>query len=285
MDTDERGSTASFGRTPSSEATGSSTNVAMVGLAGSEGQTSSVGQSPGASSGSALNVNVAPQRAAIQTSIEEALEPDDAMNGPQGASDFPVQGSILDVGSTGVEAGRSVALSNQFEALGNKQSRSRSPSVGPQTTKKTSGCGTPGQTVGGRISGRSTPKSGVRSSYGKIGGADARLDQLLLIASPGSRSNRSDFPEGPSIQDETLRPQLPDFMQDFMTPNQGLTPGSHSGPGGASPPGIMSPRFVSNPISRGEASSPRPVRDEHVSMMINPGNGGNPTPREPAMTV
>ena len=81
MDTEERGSTASFGRTLSSEATGDSTSVAMVGLAGSVGQTSSVGQSPGASSGSALNVNVAPQRAALQTQIEEALEPDDAMNG------------------------------------------------------------------------------------------------------------------------------------------------------------------------------------------------------------
>jgi hypothetical protein len=163
MDHDEmKDSTASFGRTPSSLATGESTSVAMVGLAGSMGQASSEGQSPGASSGSALAVNVAPQRATLQLQIEETLAPNDATNGQQGAGAFPVQRSILERGSTGDDAGRSVAVSNQFEALGDQKPRSRSPSVGPQTSKKTSGCVTPSQPMGGRVSGRSTPKSGVR---------------------------------------------------------------------------------------------------------------------------
>ncbi len=154
MDEEMRGSsTASFGQTHSSLATGESTNVAMVGLAGSAGQASSGEKSPSASSGSAL---ATARPMGVPQRIEETPASDRATNGHQDASGFPIPTSISDAGSTGGDVSRSVAPSNQFEALGDRRPRSRSPSAGQLTPKKTSGCGTPGQVVYSRGSGRST---------------------------------------------------------------------------------------------------------------------------------
>ena len=103
-----RGSTASFGGTPSSLATGDSTNVAMVGLTGSVGQTSSVEQSPGASSGCSA-IQSAPLRGA-QGRSEETRASDVATNGQQDASVFPVPQSVSDAGSNRGEIGSPIPL-------------------------------------------------------------------------------------------------------------------------------------------------------------------------------
>ena len=120
-----RESTASFGGPHSSMATGDSANVAMVGQTGSVGQASSFELSPGVSSGySALES--APPRGAAQM-VEETRASDVAMPGRQDASVFPIPRSVSDSGSTGGEIGRTIPLSNQFDVLGEKKPRSRSP--------------------------------------------------------------------------------------------------------------------------------------------------------------
>ncbi len=147
-------STASFGQTHSSAATGESMNMAMVGVSGSVGQTSSGEKSPSASSGSALATArpmVVPQR------IEETSASERASNGQQDASAFPIPNSVCDAGSNGGDVSRSAALSNRGEALGERRPRSRSPSAGQLTPKRTSGCVTPSQAFVVRLSGRSTP--------------------------------------------------------------------------------------------------------------------------------
>ncbi len=300
-----RGSTASFGRSPSSMATGDSTNVAMVGQTGSVGQASSFELSPGVSSGySALES--APPRGAAQM-VEETRASDVAIHGRQDASVFPIPRSVSDSGSTGGEIGRTIPLSNQFDVLGEKKPRSRSPQrsppgspqTGQQTPQRTSGYVTPSRAINGNFSERSTPKSAAGSNHGRIiEGADARLERELLLHSsrPGGMSHRSDFPEGPSIQPDLLRSNIPKFA---MTPNHGSSsssPGTGQGgpralqnqvpdpetppslrfatsstsmnPGGVSPPGSMAL------AGRTEVSSIPPVQGPHQSMIMVPDNPG-----------
>ncbi len=271
---DERSTPNSFGRSSGMD-TGDSTNMAMVVQAGSIGQASSVELSQGASSGSALEST--PQRGVTQRT-EEARISNVATNGQQEAHTISVPRSVSDAGSNGGESGRPLSLSNQFEALGDVRSRSRSPGAGNQTPKKTSGCVTPSSVIVGR-SGRSTPKSGGGSNFGKSTfSADQRIDrEILQASSPGGRSSRSDRQEGVAIHDLLSR-NIPEFP---VSTNLQIELGSPGNVHGGSVPALgyvrpdgVSPSGIVTPGGRSEVSSHRPTPGGHVSMMMVPQNPG-----------
>ncbi len=155
---DERSTPTSFGHSSGMD-TGDSTNVAMVGQAGSVDQTSSM---EGASSVSALETT--PQGGGPWTEVSRGSNV--AINGQPEAHAISIPRTISDAGSNGGAGPTMLPLTNQFDALSKVRSRSRSPGPGDQTPNRGSGGVTPTSAFVGR-SGRSTPKSGGGSNFGR----------------------------------------------------------------------------------------------------------------------
>ena len=276
---DERSTPTSFDRSSGMD-TGDSTNVAMVGQAGSVDQASSM---ECASSVSALE-NITSHEGGPWTEVLRGSNV--AANGQPEAHDISIPRTISDAGSNGGAGSTKLSLTNQFEALSKVRSRSRSPGPGDQTPNRASGGVTPTSAFVGR-SGRSTPKSGGGSNFGKsVLSADQRLDiELLHAQSPGGRSQGSDRLEGAPL------PHIPNFpaptsLRDLLS-SPGSVAGSQTsryplpqehGNGAASshglPPEGVTPSGTVNTGDRSGLSLQRSTVD-HVSMMVVPRNTGS----------
>ncbi len=260
--------------------TGDSTNVAMVGQAGSVDQASSM---ECASSVSALE-NITSHEGGPWTEVSRGSNV--AANCQPEAHDISIPRTISDAGSNGGAGSTKLSLTNQFEALSKVRSRSRSPGPGEQTPNRVSGGVTPTSVIVGR-SGRSTPKSGGGSNFGKsVLSADQRLDiELLQASSPGGRSQGSDRPEGTPLS------HIPNFTAPTSLRGLLSSPGSVAGSQtaryplpqehgngaafshGQTPEGVT-PSGTVNTGDRSGLGLQRPTVD-HVSMMMLPENTGS----------
>jgi hypothetical protein len=276
---DERSTPTSFGHSSGMD-TGDSTNVAMVGQAGSVDQASSM---ECASSASALET-VTPHDGGPWTEVTRGSNV--AANGQPEAHDISLPRTISDAGSNGGAGSSKLSLTNQFEALGNVRSRSRSPGPGEQTPNRVSGGVTPTNVFVGR-SGRSTPKSGGGSNFGRsVLSADQRLDiEIQQAQSPGGRSQGSDRLEGATLQHIPNFP-APTSLRDLLS-SPGSVAGSQTsryplpqehGNGASSshglPPDGVTPSGTVNTGDRSGVSLRRSTVD-HVSMMVLPHNTGS----------
>ncbi len=276
---DERSTPTSFDRSSGMD-TGDSTNVAMVGQAGSVDQSSSM---ECASSVSALE-NITSHEGGPWTEVSRGSNV--AANGQPDAHDISVPRSISDAGSNGGAGSTMLPLTNQFDALSKVRSRSRSPGPGDQTPNRGSGGVTPTSAFVGR-SGRSTPKSGGGSNFGRTTlTADQKLDlELLNVRSPGGRSQGSDRLEGTPLS------HIPNFTAPTSLRGLLSSPGSVAGSqtsryplpqehgnGAASSHGL-SPEGVtpSGTVNTGDRSGLSLQRStvDHVSMMVVPSNTGS----------